>query len=147
MALALVMLSAAVLSPFTDGTSPIWAPAGQQAKHVLLRPPTMRLAATPAKMTIAVSAAPDIKNGGKVLALYRVFVNGVFLGIGPGRSEQHQSVLTLPLYDQIDVPASILGASKSNNSVSLALQSDRTILCRPTSTLVHSASCAMSPME
>ena len=70
MALALMMLSAAALSPFTDRTSPIWAPAGQQAKHVLLRPPTMRFATTPAKMTIAVSAAPDIKNGGKVLALY-----------------------------------------------------------------------------
>ena len=114
--LVLLPVSFALVN-FSNDTLPIWAPHNQNAKHTFLRPATMSLSASAAKMTVLVSAAPDIKNDGKTLALYRLYVNGVFTGIGPGRGEGTLS--TSAVYDVIDVPASTLQGTKS---VSVALQ-------------------------
>ena len=43
--------------------------------------------AKPAGMTVLVGASPDVTHGGKTLALYKLYVNGFFVGIGPGRGD------------------------------------------------------------
>ena len=106
---------------FSNDTVPIWAPHKQYAKHIFLRPATMRtLSASIAKMTVLVSAAPDIKNDGRTLALYRLYVNGVFVTIGPGRGSG--TLNTSAVYDVVDVPVEVLQAAQDAKSVSVALQ-------------------------
>ena len=66
---------------------------------------TLQLSAAPARMVVLVSAAPDPVNQGQLLGLYRLFINGVNVGIGPGRGKlnlaNHPSA---SVYDRIEVP-------------------------------------------
>ena len=106
---------------FSNDTLPIWAPHQQYAKYTFLRPASLRTLSAPiAKMTVLVSAAPDIKNDGRTLALYRLYVNGFFISIGPGRGSG--TVNTSAVYDLVDVPVEVLQAAQDAKSVSVALQ-------------------------
>ena len=108
---------------FSNATMPIWAPAPIAAKFVLLRPPTVHLNETAARMKVLVSAAQDNKDQQQVLALYRLFVNGMAVGMGPGRGEVPVSLSSHnAIFDTIDVPQSALGASVDGKTFSVALQ-------------------------
>ncbi len=126
-ALLMALLLPAAASPpgFSPGTAAIWAPARLGARHALLRPPTLRgLAAKPAGMTVLVGASPDVTHGGKTLALYKLYVNGFFVGIGPGRGDgSTDNPAANAVYDRIEVPAAVLAsAAGTHNTVSVALQ-------------------------
>ena len=114
------------LVSFSNDTQPIWVPASLHANHTLLRPATLNLSAPAAAMTVLVSAAPDVKNAGRTLALYRLYVNGIFLGIGPGRGDGPVSPeMSEAVYDRIEVPLEVLQRSSAAgrvSRVSVALQ-------------------------
>ena len=110
------------------GDSAIWAPAWANATHVLLlppaQPPSWRSDFTDA--TVRVSAAQSDPDGAprhqKLLASYRLFVNGVFVGIGPGRGNVPLGNLSSPgsvIYDQIVIPAAVLALRAGAPSVAL----------------------------
>lgn len=101
----------------------IWSSAadGSSPNYVLLRPPTLQLNAVAATMKVMVSAAPDPVNQGQLLGLYRLFVNGVHVAIGPGRGNLNMnSNPNATVFDSVDVPASIL--ENSGTQVTVALQ-------------------------
>ena len=123
-AVILTLVSLVPAAATTVAATPVWAPASENAKHVLLRPKswTVPKGSDPERMTVVVSAAPDVKNGGKVLAIYKLYVNGVFVGVGPGRGEGPVSKASLSLvYDTIHVPRDVLAVRKGNQ-ISIALQ-------------------------
>ena len=124
LAIALCCILPCIAASWAKGEA-IWSPQGLQAKHVLLRPKSWTIpkdSNEPKRMTVLVSAAPDVKNGGKVLALYKLFVNGIFVGIGPGRGEGPVSQSAhVGVYDTIEVPQVVLAAS-TNEEISVALQ-------------------------
>eukprot|EP00931_Biecheleriopsis_adriatica_P003616 TRINITY_DN105414_c0_g1_i1.p1 TRINITY_DN105414_c0_g1~~TRINITY_DN105414_c0_g1_i1.p1 ORF type:complete len:845 (-),score=124.72 TRINITY_DN105414_c0_g1_i1:52-2586(-) len=120
--LALLAPLVAALS-FSNSTKAIWAPAQLSASFVLLRPPTLQLGSAPSRMRALVSAAQDNADQQKVLALYRLFVNGVAVTMGPGRGVLPVSMLsTEAVFDIIEVPAAALQASPDGTSMSVALQ-------------------------
>jgi alpha-L-rhamnosidase len=110
---------------FSNYTRAIWAPAsverGGSPNFVLLRPPTLRLRTAPSRMTVLVSAAPDAINQGQLLGRYRLFVNGVYVAVGPGRGDHNlRAHPTDSVLDRIEVPAAALAAG--GRSLSVALQ-------------------------
>ena len=97
-----VAIACALAAPsFPNGTAAIWSMWSSKnttARHVLLRPLTLQTTATttttgagsvapPVSLRVRVAAAPDSSSQGKILALYRLYVNGRVAGIGPGRGD------------------------------------------------------------
>ena len=120
----LVLASTESAEVSASSAEAIWAPASQNAKHVFLRPKSWKVppGSEPERMKVIVSAAPDSKNGGKVLALYKLYVNGIAVGIGPGRGEgQVSKSASVILYDEILVPKEVL-AQRKGEDISIALQ-------------------------
>jgi hypothetical protein len=111
-------------SGFSPAAGAIWAPASANASYVFLR--TARPIALPAQLVsarIVVSSLPDFgtdDGNQRLLAAYRLFANGVEVGIGPGRGRKP----THPAYwmdvgaDSIVLDASML----AGGTLSLALQ-------------------------
>jgi hypothetical protein len=133
-----------LLQGFSNSTEAIWAPAASRGaavppSFVLLRPPTFALQASPARMVVLVSAAPDPINQGQLLGMYKLYINGVLVGMGPGRGQLNQhSHPFASVYDVIEVPAVALlqrqrqqddeegvergSGSNATTSISVALQ-------------------------
>lgn len=88
MILSFVLFLFRHVSAFSNETYPIWVPKDLNATHAFLRPKTLHLDSNPSKIHILVSAAPDGKVQQRVLAAYRLYVNGEYIGIGPGRAEK-----------------------------------------------------------
>ena len=119
---------AATAPPERSGFSPaagaIWAPASANASYVFLR--TASPIALPAQLVsarIVVSSLPDCGTGDgnqRLLAAYRLFANGVEVGIGPGRGRKptHPSYWMDVVSDSIVLDASLL----AGGTLSLALQ-------------------------
>jgi len=119
------VVSCTQFSAFSNSTEPIWAPAADATKFVLLRPQTQNLSRRVARMVLLVSAAQDNGDKQQTLAMYRLFVNGIAMGMGPGRGEQPlvtgrgAPIHTAPIFDTIEVPTSVIDASPDRISVSL----------------------------
>jgi hypothetical protein len=110
------------LHAFSNDTAALWhttTTSGSAGKvspnYVLLRPPTLRLMEAPAGMAVLVSAAPDPVNQGQLLGRYRLFVNGVHVAVGPGRSDRN--LIESPAdaaFDRVTVPAAALAAGANS---------------------------------
>eukprot|EP00948_MAST-09A_sp_MAST-9A-sp1_P003961 g3961.t1 len=75
--------------PFRDSTLALWKKNGNTTseKHVILRPIRASVFEEPVtRLLITISAAQDDLSQQRILASYRLFINGQSVGIGPGRS-------------------------------------------------------------
>lgn len=70
----------ALPAAFATDAEAVWAVGNP--RHVLLRPRTLQLATAAASMRVIVSAAPDYTVQNKILGLYRLFINGIFVAVG-----------------------------------------------------------------
>jgi len=115
------------LPGFAPETSAMWAPAALGARTVLLRSPDLTLRDAVTRLRVKVGAAPTGEPEQRVLAAYRLFVNGQDVGIGPGRGDAVVGAPETPepfpgsfIFDEIDVPAAVLAVGGAR--LSLALQ-------------------------
>lgn len=68
---------------------------------------------------VLVSASPDMLVQNKILGLYKLYVNGIVVGVGPGRGDAHQTPTPgrgdNAVYDDIQVPLEVLERGAGTN--------------------------------
>ena len=115
--------------------SPLWH-QNSSAQLTLLRgeillPPGARVIAAYAFATAQPQRSQQDNENGKLLGAYKLYVGGVFAGIGPGRPGRCGPVCPPPcectpehVYDTIDITALAINAvdGNNNNTIPLALQ-------------------------
>ena len=70
------------LSPSTRA---VWPSSASSPSYAFFRPASDPFPpANASRLAILVSAAPDIENKGKILGLYKLYVNSELVGVGPG---------------------------------------------------------------
>lgn len=123
----LVAAGSASHRSFSNSTMPIWAAVSQQEAaadqpplhHFLFRPRTLKLGSPPATMRVLVSASPDMLVQNKILGLYKLYVNGIVVGVGPGGGDAHQTPTPgrgdNAVYDDIQVPLEVLERGAGTN--------------------------------
>jgi len=121
--LVLIVAPCESLVTFSANTSAIWTAASPGRSYALLRPATIKLNTAAYSMIILVSAVPDSTRQQKYLSKYRLFVNGINTGIGPGRPDVSINAQTpgstATVFDRIEVPTAVLTAFPKVISVAL----------------------------